>query len=199
MKKVLKILLVSLVCVALTLFAILGIDYYRSNYVKTRATPTIRKTYYSKEDYLNEYNDKLYKAYEGYPLALKEDCAIKDYSIEYDVIIPIRKSCNPVGSSRQELYVYDETLGYTINTENDYQYSFKVAFVGYYFCVKSLDGFTRSYMRGEDEDYISYSISFAPNESQDFGYYALFYSSLDLPDDYCQKFLDDNIIVLNEE
>ncbi len=196
MKKKKKILLVVLI--VLIVSCCLGIAYYKNRPKKTRGTPTIDEIYYSKDEYLNDYNKRLYNVYEGYSLVLREDSAIKDYPIKYHANITIRKSANPVSSIRQTFYVYNETLGYDPEAENDYQYSFKVTLVGYYFCIQTLDWFTRSYRRTENDGKVTYFINFALN-NQDFGYYAIFYSSLDLPDEYCQKFLDDNFIVLNEE
>ncbi len=126
MKKGFKIgLIVSSLALVIACSCI-GVSIYKRLNRKTTHGPFLDKTYYSKEEYLTEYKEKVYPIYGGYPAILNEECAIKEYGVVYECHFELSKPHCTNPYQTQTLYVYDSNLGFDTKAENNLSYSFKV-------------------------------------------------------------------------
>ncbi len=196
MKKCLKIGLIVSSLVLVISCSCIGVYAYKELNPKKTHAPIIEPTYYSKEEYLAEYKEKVYPIYGGYPGVLSEECAIKEYGIKYDCHFELRNPHCTSPFQYQTLYVYDSALGLDAEPDNNWTYSFKVTlfclwFGDYPFDTPREYDF-KSITNGDedDEDFFLRDIFYIDYHGRNTAvWYGLeFYTTLDLTEEYCIDF-----------
>lgn len=198
--KFLKISLISLVLILVITISTLTIyKYYNEIYEPhIKADQIFDANYTDKETYLEEYNEKIYPIHKVYPLILNVDNAVKEDEISYSILIElIPINCINRGSS-QIFYVYDDSLGFD-TTSSDNNYSFKVEFWTNYFDEFSLEELDTVINFNSSSNYCDYEFTKAyfKNNSSMGCCKTQFYTNLELSQEYCEKFVNDNLTFLN--
>lgn len=198
--KIFKISLISLVLILLVTLYSLYVGNHTDHYLSS--DDIFYGSYQDKDSYLKDYNKVVYPIHKCYPLVLKEDLAIKEYPISYDINIekiPVWCICR---ISEQIFYVYDETLGYT-SSDDDYNYSFKILFETNSFepfvmdNVYTVERFYKNVHR--DESFYFCEIIYYDSLTTSSVCYAStrFYTDLSLSEEYCKNFVNQNLTFLN--
>jgi len=203
--KVFKISLISLIFILVVTFSTLTVcsiyKYYNGIYEPNiKADQIFDADYTDKETYLEEYTAKIYPIHKVYPLILNVDNAVKEDEISYSILIELIPSYCINRNSSQTFYVYDESLGYD-TTSPDNNYSFKVEFWANYFSEYSLEEVDTEISFNTTSYYCDYDFKiryYKKNTSSTLGCCSTqFHTNLELSQEYCEKFVNDNLTFLN--